>query len=266
MPPAVTQTRPSLVLDPDPGVRTRAATVAGVAFAGLASVLGRLGRPLRRLKPMLRAGQARRERELWLERELQAARMELTRLAQLAGTDALTGLANRRRLDEALGKQWRQGLRQHDALAVLMIDVDHFKPYNDQYGHAQGDRCLQAIAQAVAGAMYRPGDLAARYGGEEFAVVLPGADLRGAVEIGNRIRAAVAALELPHRANAPGHVTVSIGAAWVMPTPFMTAADLLAAADDALYAAKRDGRDGVVAASAVAGCNVVALPIRREAP
>jgi Diguanylate cyclase, GGDEF domain len=101
-----------------------------------------------------------------------------------------------------------------------MIDADHLKTYNDHYGHAQGDRCLRAIAEVINGAMYRPGDLAARYGGEEFTVVLPGVDLRKALEIGNRIRTAVAALGLPHGANPHGHVTISIGAAWVVPTRF----------------------------------------------
>ena len=165
-----------------------------------------------------------------------------TQLARLAGTDGLTGLANRRRLDETLAVEWRRGLRGQSPLALLMIDVDHFKAFNDTYGHQAGDAVLATVGQCIAASTKRASDLGARYGGEEFSVLLPGVNRSGALEIAERIRERLAAFrqsqhELP---------TVSIGLACFTPAAERTSHDLISAADLALYEAKHAGRDRVV--------------------
>ena len=173
------------------------------------------------------------------------------RLEQLSATDPLTGLANRRHLDEVLGTEWRRAERQGTPIAVAMVDIDHFKAYNDRLGHAAGDRCLQRVAACLAAGV-RGGDLAARYGGEEFAIVMPGADGPVATAIAARLRAAVAELGEPHPAAAGTIVTVSIGTAAATPSrgeDAAGAAGVVERADAALYAAKRAGRDRVEAAA-----------------
>jgi diguanylate cyclase (GGDEF)-like protein len=167
-----------------------------------------------------------------------------TRLERLAITDALTGLANRRRLGDILDAEWRRALRSRSTLAVAMIDIDHFKGYNDHYGHAGGDECLRRVATSLAGAV-RKADFVARYGGEEFTVVLPGTDLAGARIVAERARAAVEALAEPHAVAPRGIVTISIGIAAIDVSVDHSADDLVKAADVHLYAAKRDGRNRV---------------------
>ncbi|MEZ5719549.1 MAG: GGDEF domain-containing protein, partial [Burkholderiaceae bacterium] len=176
--------------------------------------------------------------------------------------DPLTQVANRLALDEAVATEWSRALRSGAPLSVLMIDVDHFKAYNDHYGHVAGDLCLQRVAQALSLAVGRVGDLVARYGGEEFAVLLPDTDSAQATVIGQRLCAAVRALRIEHlAANDRLLVTVSIGAASALPA-FTAAPGLLHAghpasardaarhlfeqADSALYCAKQSGRDQVV--------------------
>jgi len=132
-------------------------------------------------------------------------------------------------------------------LALVMFDVDHFKAYNDTYGHQQGDACLRNVALAVAGATLRAGDLVARYGGEEFVLVLPGTTLEGAAIVAERVRAAVENLALPHRGG-DGVVTASVGVACCVPGEGASSEALLAAADSALYRAKRAGRNRVAVA------------------
>lgn len=167
-------------------------------------------------------------------------------LQNLAAKDGLTGLANRRTLDETLETEWLRCTRNQIPLAFLLGDVDYFKRYNDNCGHQEGDRCLQAVAAAMAGKAYRPGDLVARYGGEEFAVIMPGTDLTGAVAVAERVRQAVADLKLPHPDSETGaHVTLSIGVASVQPSPAGTPEMLMADADKALYKAKHSGRNRV---------------------
>ncbi len=170
-------------------------------------------------------------------------------LVTQANTDALTGLANRRRFDDLLDQEWRRAARDANALSVVMIDVDRFKAYNDMLGHQQGDRCLQAVAGVVARFARRPGDLVARYGGEEIVVLLPGTLAAGAEEIAWAIRAAIQAAGLEHAGNPPfGVVTASLGVASRLPR---LAGDedgpgcLVAAADAALYEAKHGGRNTV---------------------
>ncbi|ONH22207.1 diguanylate cyclase [Pseudofrankia asymbiotica] len=168
------------------------------------------------------------------------------RLEQLSATDPLTGLANRRQLDEVLDAEWHRAQRQATPLALAMIDIDHFKSYNDHYGHAAGDRCLQRVAACV-DAGTRHNDLAARYGGEEFAVVMPGTDTATAAHIAHRLRAAIAELAEPHPPATEWIVTVSIGVAAITPTRDDDTAALVELADAALYRAKSAGRNRVEA-------------------
>ena len=176
-----------------------------------------------------------------------------TMLAQLASRDGLTGLANRRTFDDMLSTEWRRAQRLQQPLALLMLDVDHFKLYNDAYGHLGGDDCLRRMAGVIAAHCARPGDLAARYGGEEFAIILPNTDVAGAANLATRIRDSVAALGLPHLQSSLRRVSVSIGVAVTLPSPAQQPAALVSHADRALYKAKHLGRDRVhVAAEPVA--------------
>jgi diguanylate cyclase (GGDEF)-like protein len=168
-------------------------------------------------------------------------------LAVMATTDVLTGLCNRRRFDEILDTEWRRAQRSGDSIGLLMIDVDHFKKYNDKFGHQTGDTVLAAIAGCIAANTRRAAEVSARFGGEEFAILLPGASAQYALEQAERIRAAV--LALPASAGAPDITpTVSIGVAVVRPGT--SPADLIKAADKALYEAKASGRNRTVQASA----------------
>jgi diguanylate cyclase (GGDEF)-like protein len=166
-------------------------------------------------------------------------------LDHLASTDPLTGIANRRVFEEALDLEWRRSLRNGTPISLLMIDIDHFKLYNDRYGHMKGDQCLRSVAKALADVTYRAGDIVARYGGEEFVIVLPGASLDQARIFGERAAEAVRALAIPHdRSSTAPHVTVSIGISGE-PTPLADYATILSIADQALYQAKRAGRNQV---------------------
>jgi len=177
----------------------------------------------------------------------------LEQMERMAATDGLTGLSNRRHFDEVADKEWRRCARENQPLSVVLLDADHFKLFNDRYGHLAGDACLKAIAAQLAAATRRPGDLAARYGGEEFLLLMPYTDRDGAVSVAERIRALVLDLAIAHEGGpAPGVVTVSIGAATAWPrdpeSSLSTVSALLAAADAALYKAKRGGRNRVVTA------------------
>jgi diguanylate cyclase (GGDEF)-like protein len=165
-------------------------------------------------------------------------------LARLALFDGLTGLANRRHFDAVLEREWRNAARDQSPLALLLIDVDNFKSYNDLYGHQLGDKALIAIAQTIAANILRPTDLAARYGGEEFVVILPETDPVKAVIVAERIRNAVAALQLEHAAaSGNGVATVSIGVSAIVPPHAGEGSALVDSADGALYEAKRTGRN-----------------------
>ncbi|HEY4071784.1 MAG TPA: sensor domain-containing diguanylate cyclase [Herbaspirillum sp.] len=167
-------------------------------------------------------------------------------LEKLALRDGLTGLANRRQFDLALKDELGRAGRSGGSLALIMIDVDCFKQYNDLYGHLDGDECLRQIGKSLRLAEGRSGDLAARYGGEEFAILLPNTDLAGACNVAEEIRVAVRGLELVHARNAPGIVTISAGVGALTPaTPGHTESMLISAADEALYSAKSAGRDQV---------------------
>lgn len=166
-------------------------------------------------------------------------------LSVLASTDPLTQLANRRAFQMELDQEWRRALRAETSLSVIMLDADLFKSYNDRYGHAEGDRVLQAIAECLNESIRRPGDLAARIGGEEFVALLPETEVAGARVIAERLRAAVLVRAIPHADAPSGVVTVSIGVAAVRPNPQTVSSALINAADLALYAAKRAGRNRV---------------------
>ncbi|NVZ08840.1 PleD family two-component system response regulator [Allochromatium humboldtianum] len=166
-------------------------------------------------------------------------------LDSLASLDGLTHIPNRRRFDEALKLEWARAAREGTSLAVAMLDVDYFKPYNDHYGHGRGDECLRRVADALSARLQRPADLAARYGGEEFVLLLPDTDAAGALALAESCRAAVSALCIPHDYSAAAdHVTLSIGVAATQP-PSDGASLLLARADEALYRAKSEGRNRV---------------------
>ena len=176
--------------------------------------------------------------------ELEQANTALERLAVL---DGLTKIANRRKFDEELAKAWSEHRRRGQALSVLLCDIDSFKAYNDDYGHLQGDEALRQVAQAIETALARPSDLAARFGGEEFAVLLSDTPLEGALEVAEKIRRGVETLHIPHRAAASGELTLSLGAASLLPAEGTAIADLLLRADQALYRAKAGGKNRVEA-------------------
>jgi diguanylate cyclase (GGDEF)-like protein/PAS domain S-box-containing protein len=171
---------------------------------------------------------------------LEASNRELSALSRI---DALTGLANRREFDAALAEQCEPALRGRHALALLMIDVDFFKAYNDRYGHPAGDACLRRVAQVLLRQLMRAGDVAARYGGEEFAVLMPDTDLDGAAAVADRIRRDLAELALPHAGSALGVLTLSIGYHVAPAAAAISAAEMVEGADRALYAAKSGGRN-----------------------
>jgi diguanylate cyclase (GGDEF)-like protein len=169
------------------------------------------------------------------------------KLEQLSRTDALTGLANRRRLDDALAETWRRAGIAGRPISVIMIDIDYFKQYNDHFGHLGGDGCLQKLA-AVLTAGARESDIVARYGGEEFAVVLPDTDFADAWNVAERLRRTVAGLEQEHPGSPTGYLTVSVGVASAFFSVGETGRrDLLQRADEGLYLAKHNGRNRVAA-------------------
>jgi diguanylate cyclase (GGDEF)-like protein/PAS domain S-box-containing protein len=183
-------------------------------------------------------------------RDITARKLLEDRLLALAATDGLTGLANRRAFDEALEREWRRTLREGTQMSLLLLDIDHFKNFNDLYGHQVGDDCLRAVAQAALGAV-RQTDTVARYGGEEIAIILPRVDGPGAAETAEKVRAAIEGLRLTHAENPEGGgcVTASIGAATALARAGGTMRmpeGLLMAADHALYKAKHAGRNRVV--------------------
>ena len=167
-------------------------------------------------------------------------------LESLAMLDGLTGIPNRRRFDQALEEEWLRARRDGTPIAAILIDIDHFKEYNDHSGHTAGDLCLMKVADALANAVNRPGDLVARYGGEEFVALLPDTNENGAREVAERFRNAIESLALPHpQSGVSNYVTVSVGFASALPHESSDAAALLALADRRLYQAKKQGRNRI---------------------
>lgn len=167
-------------------------------------------------------------------------------LEKLLLVDSLTGLANRRYLDEFFDKEWRRALRSGDVLSVIILDIDFFKQYNDCYGHLAGDDCLRRVGNILKSSVKRAGDLIARYGGEEFAVVLPSTPREGAFIIAEKLRWNVESLKIAHRmSEISDYVTISVGVATERPDRAMVPASLIKKADNALYQAKNKGRNRV---------------------
>lgn len=193
-----------------------------------------------------------KERRLFLQSHLLVLeKRQLNRLSermvQVAREDGLTGLANRRHFSDSFLLEWERGRRERLPMALIFVDIDHFKAFNDTYGHLEGDRALVAVASAMKPLARRPGDLAARYGGEEFVLLMPNTPLEGATEVARELLVAVDALNIAHRASSvEPYVTVSIGVASILPDVHLAPTQLLDAADAALYEAKEAGRHQVV--------------------
>jgi two-component system, chemotaxis family, response regulator WspR len=187
------------------------------------------------------------ERQRSLEHENHELRLEVKRLTRLAYRDALTGLANRRLLESTLDSEIRRASRAATSLTLLLCDVDHFKRYNDTFGHERGDDVLRLVGASIERCCRRAGEMGARYGGEEFAVVLPGIDIADALVVAERLRRDVAALTFDWSACHPnlGRITISVGATTFRSPLPCSAADLINAADYALYRAKGTGRNRV---------------------
>jgi len=199
------------------------------------------------------AEQLRAQYHQELEKQIAERTAELSelniKLLRLSETDALTGIANRHKYDITMDSEWRRAIRERQPLALLIIDIDYFKQYNDQYGHQAGDDCLQQVAEILNASVRRVGDLAARYGGEEFAIVLPGLNAPAAAKIAEKIRCAIESKRIPHIRNIPMPiVTVSIGVASCLPDQDQQMSGLLYKADACLYQAKHNGRNRVVVA------------------
>lgn len=167
------------------------------------------------------------------------------KLEAWSNQDGLTGIANRRLFDQTMAAEWARGKRSGAPLSLLMLDVDHFKGYNDHYGHVKGDECLIRVAQAIGQAPMRSSDLFARYGGEEFALVLPQTPADAAELVAEKCRELVAALNIPHAASPVGVITISVGVCTMVPGEESSCTTLIERADDKLYRAKRNGRNCV---------------------
>lgn len=202
------------------------------------------------------------ESVLVVERDIDDLKRAQEALEELTLLDPLTGVANRRFLERFVGREWLREARQRLPIAAIMVDIDHFKDYNDHYGHTQGDTCLRTVSQTLRGALHRPADILVRYGGEEFIVLLPESDLAAAREIAERLRQAVEALALPHPTSPIGdRVTISLGVAAVQAHEGEFD-QLLIAADAALYRAKEKGRNRVEASGLTAADSAPAAPPR----
>jgi diguanylate cyclase (GGDEF)-like protein len=198
------------------------------------------------------------------EEELRIANEHLEELASL---DGLTGLANRRGFDRQLELEWKRATEQHEPMALMMIDIDHFKLYNDRYGHVSGDTCLRSVGETLSLVMLENAVLVARYGGEEFALLLPGLDVTRVTSLAEEARRSIEDLCIAHAEAPCGYVTISIGVESIIPRHGQNTADLVEAADRALYAAKRCGRNRVAAnLPAVVTISELEAPLDYELP
>jgi len=251
--------RPGDVLDIPVIMVTASTEMQDLKAAFEAGALDYITKPVNVIELQARVHSALRlkqemERRKARERELLQTTEQLAeanaRLERLSASDGLTGLANRRHFDIRLEREWKRALRVKHPLALILLDVDYFKPYNDTYGHQSGDDCLRQVAGLLTRAAHRSDDLAARYGGEEFALILPNTDLAGALHVAEQLRTDVEALRLPHRASSASKwVTLSLGVAAMVPALGMTSGELIALADQALYRAKQSGRNRAQAAA-----------------
>lgn len=242
----VTKTTPIIVLSSkeDPAIKSEAFKIGAtdylVKFPDQIEVVARIRAHTRTYLAQQQRDDAYRALR-GMQIELEKKNAELQRLSSL---DALTGISNRRRFDEYLDQEWLRAARDAKTFSLILIDIDHFKAYNDNYGHQGGDECLRKVARALDGALMRPGDMVARYGGEEFAVILPDTDLDGAAVIAEKLRSSIDTLGLEHQhSKTSDHVTISLGVASIVPRDGGVPATLVKMADDALYEAKEGGRN-----------------------
>lgn len=179
-----------------------------------------------------------------LQTKLEKSNVELQKLSSL---DGLTGIANRRSFDEFINKECLRSARENTTLSLILIDIDFFKPYNDNYGHLAGDGCLRKVATALDEMVHRPADLVARYGGEEFGVVLPNTTIEGAEKLAEKLCEKIRSLKIPHEfSEVTGHITISMGITSGVACESTSPSDLILSADEALYRAKETGRDRYV--------------------
>ena len=224
-------------------------------FAFAAGAVDYITKPINKIELLARVSSVlqlkiERDRRKSREKELLEALGQLRKaneiLRRLSAIDGLTGLSNRRHLDEFMEKEWRRAIRDKRPISVIMMDIDHFKAYNDHYGHQGGDDCLKKVGAVIAETVKRPADLAARYGGEEFIAVLPDTGIQGAAELAEKLRKDVEAMGVPHeKSTASNVVTISVGVASIVPEREMDSSKLVAMADMALYTAKNNGRNRV---------------------
>lgn len=184
--------------------------------------------------------------ELLVDRRTRELQIALSRVEEISRTDSLTGVANRRFLDDILDSAWQQCAQQHAPISIIMLDIDYFKQFNDSVGHVAGDDCLRRVADSLQSGVLRDVDVVVRYGGEEFLMLLPGADTRAAVGVAERIQGLLRQLEIPHPDNPISpYITASLGCATVWPAEKGAPDELIQSADRALYQAKTDGRDRI---------------------
>lgn len=193
--------------------------------------------------PMTRLEERKRELEQMIEARTQQLAEANRQLEILSNTDGLTSIGNRRYFDRVLQEEWNRGHRAANPLALIMLDIDHFKLFNDHYGHLAGDACLQRLAQALCQSGRRAGELIARYGGEEFVVLLPNADTRAALDTARHMQQTLVELAIPHAHTSPGIITVSLGVTSMIPGNDYSPVELVRQADAALYQAKQSGRN-----------------------
>jgi len=197
-----------------------------------------------RLKKEMASRKAWEKEIIKLATQLKAANKKLNRLSM---TDGLTGIANRRLFDKKIEHEWRRALRAQQPLSLIMIDIDYFKLYNDNFGHQAGDQCLKQVATVLTNTLRRPADFVARFGGEEFIAIIPETNSNAASKIAEALRSAIAALQIPHtRPDKNSWVTVSLGVSGIVPDTGQLFQELINKSDIALYKAKQLGRNRVV--------------------
>jgi diguanylate cyclase (GGDEF)-like protein len=240
-------------------VVSAAEEVGRVKEALEAGALDYIRKPVERVELVARVSAAlklkhemtlRRQREQELEEANRSLQEANAMLKMMAIIDSLTGIPNRRYLDESLATEWNRCRREQSRISLAMVDIDHFKLYNDHYGHKQGDECLKIVGQTLKKCVKRPADFVARYGGEEFAVVLPNTDLEGGFLVAEDTRREIQLLELPHETSPTSSVvTISVGICSLNPMHHEHYNELIVMADQALYEAKNTGRNQVAKAN-----------------